>query len=394
MATAAAHSDELWMDRALQLAAKAVGRVRPNPAVGAVVVRDGAEVGAGWTQAPGGHHAEVEAIRRAGARAKGATLYSTLEPCSHHGRTPPCADRIVAAGIRRVVVGVRDPNPLVSGRGLRRLRAAGLTVVTGVRREACREAVEAFAHAIVHGSPWVVLKLAMSLDGRVATRTGESRWITGPAARRQGHRLRHVLDAIVVGSGTVLADDPALTARIPGGTDPIRVVLDRRLRTPATAEVVRTARTVETVICTDVGAAAARRRRLERAGCTVLPYFGPRRSGAGALRRLLRWLYEERGVNGVLLEGGPTVSAAFWDAGLVHRVEAFVAPRLLGGERARAALPGRGVGPLDAALHLEAVRWASLGTDLWLRGYVPGARAGGGGRKSASSKGRVRRPKD
>jgi len=354
------------MARAVALAHRALGRTSPNPAVGAVVVKGGRIVGEGWTRPVGGPHAEVVALRQAGARARGAVLYVTLEPCAHHGRTPPCIDAVIAAGITRVVVGVGDPNPRVRGRGVRALRAAGIEVVADVLAEEAGAVSAWFRHYIVRGRPFVMLKLAASLDGRIATARGESRWISGPAARRWVHELRNRVDAVMVGSGTVLADDPALTCRLRGGRDPIRIVVDGRLRMPARARVVRQRSSAPTLIATTSAASAARRAALTRAGAEVLLVPGAR--GHVSLPALFREL-ATRGIVSVLIEGGGELAAAALRAKAVDRALLVSAPLLLGGD-GRPMLGSLGVGRLARAPHVANPIFSRLGPDLLIEGPV------------------------
>lgn len=354
------------MARAAALAYRALGRTSPNPAVGAVIVRGGRVAGEGWTRPVGGPHAEVVALRRAGARARGATLYVTLEPCAHHGRTPPCIDAVIAAGIARVVVGVGDPNPRVRGRGFRALRAAGIDVTTDVLADEVGAVSAWFRHYIVRGRPFVMLKLAASLDGRIATARGESRWISGPAARRWVHQLRNHVDAVMVGSGTVLADDPALTCRLRGGRDPIRIVVDGQLRTPLRARVVRQRSSAPTLIATTASAPAARRLALARAGAEVLVVPGVR--GHVALPALFRAL-AARGIVSVLLEGGGELAAAALRAQVVDRALLVSAPLLLGGD-GRPMLGSLEVGRLARAPHVADPIFSRLGPDLLIEGPV------------------------
>lgn len=355
--------DVRYMRRALALARRAAGRTRPNPMVGAVVVREGRVVGEGYHRQAGTPHAEVHALQAAGPLARGATLYVSLEPCAHHGRTPPCTDAILAAGIRRVVAATVDPNPLVAGRGLERLRRAGLEVATGVLEEEARELNAAFFKYITAGRPLVTFKYAMTLDGKVASRTGAARWISSPAARRLVHRWRAAADAVVVGVGTVLADDPELTVRLVRGRDPVRVVVDSRLRTPASARVVAAAARspAPTWIATTELAPPERRAALAAAGAEVLVL--PARGGRVDLHGLLAEL-ARREITGVLLEGGPTLAAAFLEEGLVDRVAAFVCPLLLGGVTAPGPVGGAGRADPAEALPLQDVRWRRVGDDL------------------------------
>ncbi len=364
----AAADDERFMRRALDEARRGVGHTSPNPAVGAVVVRGGRIIAIGYHREAGEDHAEVDALRKAGAKAKGATLYATLEPCVHFGRTPPCTRAILDAGIKRVVVGSRDPNPRVSGRGIVELEKAGLEVAIGVLEEECRALNEAFNHAITRRSPFVVLKAAVSLDGRTATRSGDSKWITGPAARRAGRALRAELDCIVIGIETALADDPSLTARATGAKNPLRVVLDSKLRLPPSSKLAKTAARVPTLVVTTLAASARRRRALEALGVDV-QILPSDKSGRVRIGKVLELLYK-RGHNGVLVEGGQTIHGAFLDAKAVHRVVLFVAPKLIGGEAAPGAFGGTGVSSLADALELDRLEAVPVGRDLMLTGRV------------------------
>jgi len=353
------------MQRALELAIRGQGYVEPNPMVGCVIVRDGRIVGRGYHRRFGGPHAEVFALREAGRRAAGATVYVTLEPCGHVGKTPPCADALIAAKVGRVVAGMRDPNPLVAGRGLRKLRAAGIAVQTGLQRGEAAALNAPFVTFHRARRPHVILKWAQSLDGKIATRSGDSQWITSAASRRQGHALRARVDAVIVGVGTVLADDPMLTARmVKPRRVATRIVLDRRLRTPLAAQVVRTASAREpTLIVGARGAAPLRKQRaLERAGCEVI-LLPANRQGI-RLDALLGALWR-RAMTNVLVEGGGRVLGAFLGSGLGDEAHVFVAPRLIGGEVV--AEPLRHIGPERMAdvpkVRVEAVRQS--GPDMW-----------------------------
>ena len=330
--------DVRWMRRALRLAGRGRGRTSPNPMVGAVVVRRGRAIGEGYHRQVGGPHAEVWALREAGAAARGATLYVTLEPCSHHGRTPPCTDAIMQAGLARVVAGCVDPNPQVNGRGVRCLRGAGIEVEVGVMEAEARRLNEAYCKHIATGMPFVALKAAMSLDGKIATAAGESKWITGERARAAAHRLRARHDAVMVGVGTVLADDPELTVRKSRGRTPLRVVVDSRARTPPRARLL-TADERAPVIAVTRQAPRARVRRLERAGAEVWVVGSQR--GKVELKGLMRRLGTE-GVQSVLVEGGGTLGAGALAAGLVDRVYFFISPRIIGGARALTPVEARG----------------------------------------------------
>jgi diaminohydroxyphosphoribosylaminopyrimidine deaminase / 5-amino-6-(5-phosphoribosylamino)uracil reductase len=365
-------TDARFMRLALREGRRGVGRTSPNPPVGAVVVRGGAVVGRGYHRQAGLAHAEVDAVRAAGPRARGATLYVTLEPCAHHGRTPPCTEAILAAGLRRVVVGARDPNPTVAGDGLGRLRAAGVAVTHGVETVACEELIAAFRKHVTTGLPWVTLKLAASLDGRIATSTGDSRWITGAVSRRFVHRLRAEHDAILVGAETVIHDDPDLTCRLRGGRNPLRVVLDGRARIPPTARVVTTCAVAPTVVVAGRDAPAARVLRLERAGVEVVRL--PASAGRISFRRVLRAL-GRRGLCSVLVEGGATVAAAAIAAGGVDRLLAFYAPTLIGAD-GRPMLGELAVRYLRQAPRLGPLRVRRMAGDILVTASVRGPHDG------------------
>ena len=351
------------MRAALALARRGLGTVWPNPAVGCVIARDGRIVGRGWTQPSGRPHAETEALVRAGAAAEGATAYVTLEPCCHHGRTPPCADALIAAGVRRVVAAIEDPDPRVAGGGLARLRAAGLVVEAGLCGTQAAEINAGFFQRVRLGRPLVTLKLATSLDGRIATASGESRWITGAPARERGHLLRATHDAILVGTETVLADDPQLTCRLPGLADksPVRVALDARLRIPLTAHLVAEARTMPTWMVTLAGAAAARQQALRDAGVVVIA-AEPDATGRIDLPMALG-LLGERGLTRVLVEGGGRLAAALLRQGLVDRLAWFHAPILLGGDGIP-AVAELGLDALAEAPSFERLSTETVGDDV------------------------------
>lgn len=354
--------DVTHMRAALALAARGLGNTWPNPAVGCVIVRDGRVVGRGWTQPGGRPHAETEALKRAGEAARGATVFVTLEPCCHWGRTPPCTDALVAAGVARVVVAMRDPDPRVNGEGLARLRAAGVAVEEGLCEAEAASLNLGFALRLREGRPMVTLKLATTLDGRIATAAKESRWITGPEARRAAHGLRARHDAILVGSGTVLDDDPDLTCRLPGGV-PVpapRVVADARLRVPPSARIVRTAREVPTLLATVPGHAEAALAPFRDAGVEVLE-LAPEGEGIG-MRPLLAAL-AARGITRLLAEGGSGIAASLLREGLADRLAWFHAPSVIGGDGIPAAyaLP---LPDLASAPKFRRVSVRPLGPDL------------------------------
>jgi len=356
-------ADRDFMQLALDLAARARGLASPNPMVGAVVVKDGAVVGRGYHRRAGAAHAEVEALAEAGARARGATLYVSLEPCNHHGRTPPCADAVLAAGVARVVAAVADPNPRVAGGGGARLRAAGVDVTIGCLAPEARALNRAFFTAVCEGRPHVTLKWAMTLDGKIAAYDRQSRWITGETARAEAHRLRSESDAVLVGVGTALADDPALDVRVgtPWPREPFRVVVDSRARLPLSARMITAGQPSRVVVAVADAAPAERVARLESLGVMVLPCKsdGGRVDLTDLSARLL-----SMDVIAMLVEGGGALHASFVHAALVDRVAVFLAPKVLGGAESPTPVAGRGL-PLSRALVLESATSRQVGAD-WL----------------------------
>jgi len=360
---------ERFMRRALELAERARGLTSPNPMVGAVIVTAAGEiVGEGFHARAGAPHAEIEALRAAGGRAQGATLYVTLEPCAHHGRTPPCAPAVIEAGVARVVAAIGDPNPLVGGRGLDLLRTAGIEVRIGVVAAEAERQNRVFLTAMRERRPHVTLKAGMTLDGKIADLHGASRWITGDAARHRAHRLRSESDAIVVGIGTVLRDDPELTVRLgePWPREPLRVVLDTAARTPVGARLIRAGRPSSAVIAVGADAAEPRVRELTASGATIVACGT--RDGRVDLGALLTELFA-RDVRAVLVEGGGEVHGAFLDAGLVDRVAMFAAPLLIGGRGATPVVGGAGR-ELKSAVRLGGFTVTPLGDDLLVEADV------------------------
>lgn len=354
--------DRIYMKRALLLAEKGMGRTAPNPMVGAVIVKNGKIIGEGYHRKAGGPHAEREALAACGESPEGATLYVNLEPCCHRGKTPPCTEAILESGIGRVVTGSEDPNPSVNGGGVRLLKEAGIPVTEGVLREACDRLNEPFFYYIQTGRPYVVMKYAMTLDGKTAAASGESRWITGEPARRQVHRDRGRYTAIMIGVGTLLADDPELTCRIPGGRNPVRIICDTNLRTPVSSRIVRTASAVPTIIATS----CRDRNRWEpyqNSGCEILevPLGEDGRPDLGILMDLLG----KQGVDSVLLEGGSALNWAAARAGIVRKVQAYIAPRIFGGNRS-SPVGGPGVWMPDQGFRLTRTEIRKLGEDLLL----------------------------
>ena len=357
-----------YMRRAVTLARRALGSTSPNPAVGAVVVKNGEILGEGFTQPPGGDHAEVMALKQAGSLANGATLYVTLEPCNHTGRTPPCTDAIIAAGISAVHMAICDPNPAVSGGGVERLKSEGIRTHLGAESAAVQRQLEAWLKFVTTGRPFITAKFAMSLDGKIATRTGDSKWITGDKARWNVHNMRAYTDAIMIGIGTALADDPRLTARDERGNSlarqPLRVVVDSRGRLPATARLL--SEPGKTVI-----AAGTDRHDLQVDNQNNNVEFRsfPLRDGHIDLERLIEFLAKEYDVTSIMVEGGGALLGSLFDLDLVDKVVAFVAPMVIGGASAPSPVGGTGVEMMADALELERVRWKRLGRDMLITGY-------------------------
>ncbi|MCE9547438.1 MAG: bifunctional diaminohydroxyphosphoribosylaminopyrimidine deaminase/5-amino-6-(5-phosphoribosylamino)uracil reductase RibD [Planctomycetia bacterium] len=356
------------MARALALAARGEGLVEPNPMVGCVIVApDGTVVGEGWHTAFGRPHAEVEALQVAGAAARGATMHVTLEPCCHHGKTPPCTDALIAAGIHRVVIAHRDPFPQVDGGGIRALEQAGIEVEVGLLVADAGRLLAPYRKLIATGRPWVIAKWAMTLDGKLATAAGDSRWISGEASRAVGHQIRGRVDAIVVGRGTAEADDPLLTARPPGPRVPLRIVLDSRATLSLDSQLVCTAGESPVLVAASQAANAAQVKQLTAAGCEVLPLAGD--TLATRLDALLLELGRRRKTN-VLVEGGAKVLGSLFDARAVDEVHVFIAPRIAGGAAAISPVGGQGISHMADALGLVDVKIEPLGDDVWIRGRV------------------------
>jgi diaminohydroxyphosphoribosylaminopyrimidine deaminase/5-amino-6-(5-phosphoribosylamino)uracil reductase len=354
--------DSGMMQRCLELARQALGQTSPNPMVGAVVVQNGEIVGEGFHPKAGEPHAEVFALRAAGDRAQGATLYVNLEPCSHYGRTPPCADAVIAAGVRRVVVGMVDPNPKVAGRGIARIQDAGIEVTVGVEEAACRDLNEAFIHAIQHQKPLGILKYAMTLDGKIAAVGGHSAWITRPPARAYVHQLRATCDAVLVGGNTVRRDNPHLTTHGVSDRNPLRVVMSRQLDLPTEAHLWQV-ETAQTLVLTESGANPPLQEYLLRCGVEVVELATLTPQSA------MDFLYRH-GCLSVLWECGGVLSARAIAAGVIQKVFAFIAPKIIGGINAPSPVGDLGLTRMTEALLLERVRWQSVGEDLLVEGYM------------------------
>jgi len=358
-----------YMERALHLAREGLGKTSPNPSVGAVIVKEGVVVGEGFTQPPGGDHAERVALKQAGTLARGAALFVTLEPCFHHGRTPPCVPSILQAGIQEVHMAIIDPNPLVSGKGKAALEDAGVRTYVGEGEGEAREVMEAYLKHITTGLPFVTAKVAMSLDGKIATRTGESRWITGPKARAYVHQLRAASDAIMVGISTALRDDPQLTARDPEEQplerQPVRVIVDSKARLPLKAQVL--ALPGSTILATAQKASPRKTEALRKAGAEVVTF--PEDGGLVDLQALIGWL-GKRGVTSLLVEGGGRLWTSLVDLKAIDKLIVFVAPIIIGGRRAPTPVGGEGAARISEALRLSRVRVAQMGDDVAISGYL------------------------
>jgi len=359
-------NDEQWMKRVLLLAEAGRGRTSPNPMVGAVLVKRGKVVGEGYHARIGEAHAEIVALRQAGEKAGGAVLYLNLEPCTHYGRTPPCAPQVVNAGVKRVVIGMEDPNPAVNGKGIETLRRSGLDVKVGVLGKECRRLNEAFCKYILKKEPFVMLKVAATLDGKIATRNGDSKWISGEASRRFVHKLRDQVDGVLVGIGTVLRDDPRLTARVKEGREPYRIVLDSRLKIPEEAKVFEHSPS-EVILATTGSAPQDKIERLEKKGVRVL--IAGSKKGRVDLKSCLSKL-GEIGMMNLLVEGGSQVNGSFLDEGLIDKFLLFLSPKLIGDPQALGIFGGRGVSNLRETVALKDIRARKIGEDIFVEGYL------------------------
>jgi diaminohydroxyphosphoribosylaminopyrimidine deaminase / 5-amino-6-(5-phosphoribosylamino)uracil reductase len=359
-------TDEQWMKEVLHLAKKGRGRTSPNPMVGAIIVKGGKVIGRGYHARAGDPHAEILSLQEAGGKAKGGVLYINLEPCTHFGRTPPCAPRVIEAQVKRVVIGMEDPNPKVKGKGIFVLREAGIDVEVGILEKECRRLNEAFCKYIVKKEPFVVLKVASTLDGRIATRRGDSQWITGEAARRFVHQLRDRVDGVLVGIGTILKDDPMLTARVRGGHDPYRIVLDSRLRISEKARVFERSPS-RVIIATTREGSKEKKKRLERKGVRVLVLDS--KEGRVDLKACLKRLGSV-GIMTLLVEGGSIVNGSFFDERAVDKFYLFFSPKWMGDPEAPGIFGGQGVRDLAEVTHLRQIHSRRMGEDFLLEGYV------------------------
>ena len=356
---------EDYMRRAIELAKRGEGTVSPNPPVGCVVVKDGRIIAEGWHERAGEFHAERNALTHCSEDPSGADLYVTLEPCCHYGRTPPCTEIIIEKKIKRVFVGVMDCNPLVAGKGVQILRDAGIEVHTGILENECRRLVEIFFHYMQTKKPFIALKYAMSLDGKIACASGSSRWITGAEAREDVHALRNRYSGIMAGIGTVLADDPLLNCRLPGGHDPVRIIADSNLRLSVDSQIAKTARQIPTIaVCTERAAASEKSSLLQECSIEVLA------AGAGpqADLPLMAELLGQRGIDSILVEGGGTLEGSLFSAGLVNRVYAYVGAKLIGGKGAKSPVEGEGAAAMQYAMTLKDIEVVRFGNDIRISG--------------------------
>lgn len=358
--------DEKYMEQALAIAQYATGRTSPNPMVGAVIVRNGRVVGQGWHRQAGTPHAEVNALQQAGELARGATMYVTLEPCSHHGRTGPCSEAVIAAGIKKVIVAMTDPNPLVAGKGIGQLRDAGIEVVEGVLAEQSAKMNEVFIKWISTKIPFVVLKSAMSLDGKIAAHTGHSQWITGSKSREVVHQLRDRYDAILVGIGTVLADNPSLTTRLQTpGKNPLRIIVDSKARIPLDAQVIKDG--LPTVLAVTAEAPQDKLDALQACGITIVTTEA--KQGRVDLPQLFKILGQQ-GITSILVEGGASINASLLAENMVDKIKWFIAPKIIGGINAPGPVGGMGVTDVNHATLFEDIKMESIGEDILISAYL------------------------
>ena len=359
-------ADCRYMHCAIELAKKGTGWTSPNPLVGAVIVRDGRIIGEGYHERYGDLHAERNALKHCTESPEGAVMYVTLEPCCHHGKQPPCTEAVIEAGIRKVYIGSDDPNPLVAGKGLSLLRSRGIEVVTGVCKEECDALNAVFFHYIRTKTPYVVMKYAMTMDGKIAAKTGDSKWITDEKARARVHMDRHKYTGIMVGVGTVLKDDPMLNCRAANTKSPVRIICDTHLNTPLTSQIVQTADVYQTIIATCCDKEEKQAAYI-RKGCRILQT--DEKNGHVDLNALMQQLGRE-GIDSILLEGGPTLNWSALESGIVHKVQAYIAPKLLGGAGAKSPIEGSGISKMSEAVMLKNTRVTQIGEDFLIESEV------------------------
>ena len=358
--------DRQYMKMALELAQKGMGFTAPNPMVGAVIVKNGRIIGQGYHRKYGELHAEREALAVCTEEPKGASIYVTLEPCCHYGKQPPCVNAILEAGIRRVIIGSSDPNPLVAGKGIRILKDHGIEVTENILKEECDKLNEAFFYYIQNKKPYVVMKYAMTMDGKIAAYTGESKWVTGEAARIHVQEQRLKYTGIMVGVGTVLADDPMLTCRLENSRNPVRIICDSHLRTPLTSKIVRTAETIPTILASS-SKDQQKIKNYEELGCQVL--YVPEKNGHIDLNRLMELLGAAK-IDSILLEGGGSLNWSALESGIVQKVQTYIAPKLFGGEEAKTPVEGKGFPDPASAVLLKNSEITRLGDDLLIESEV------------------------
>ena len=358
--------DRQYMKMALELAQKGMGFTAPNPMVGAVIVKNGRVIGQGYHRKYGELHAEREALAACTEEPEGASIYVTLEPCCHYGKQPPCVNAILEAGIRRVIIGSSDPNPLVAGKGIRILKDHGIEVTENILKEECDKLNEAFFYYIQNKKPYVVMKYAMTMDGKIAAYTGESKWVTGEAARIHVQEQRLKYTGIMVGVGTVLADDPMLTCRLENSRNPVRIICDSHLRTPLTSKIVRTAETIPTILASS-SKDQQKIKNYEEMGCQVL--YVPEKNGHIDLNRLMELLGAAK-IDSILLEGGGSLNWSALESGIVQKVQTYIAPKLFGGEEAKTPVEGKGFPDPASAELLKNSEMIRLGDDFLIESEV------------------------
>ncbi len=360
---------EQYMKAAIRLAKKGAGSVSPNPLVGAVLVKSNEIIGTGYHHFYGGPHAEINALKSAGVKAKDADLSINLEPCCHYGKTPPCTDSLIKEGIRRVFIGIKDPNPLVSGKGIKKFVAAGIPVEIGILEDECKKLNEAFIKYITQCIPFVILKIAATLDGKIATATGNSRWITGEPSRKIVHRLRSEVDAVLVGIGTILSDNPLLSSRLykTGINNPTRIVVDSTLRIPLNSKLLKTAHEVRTIIATLKDTSVEKAETIKKAGAEIL--YLPRCDNQVSLKALMRHL-GAMGIASILIEGGSEISASALRGKLVDKILFFFAPKIIGGKNAYSMVGGNGIKKISDAITINNVQYRKIEEDLLIEGYI------------------------
>ncbi|MPQ44095.1 bifunctional diaminohydroxyphosphoribosylaminopyrimidine deaminase/5-amino-6-(5-phosphoribosylamino)uracil reductase RibD [Clostridium tarantellae] len=359
--------DKKYMKLAIELAKKGEGNVNPNPLVGAIIVKDNKVISTGYHEHYGGNHAEVNAFNNAKEDVSGATLYVTLEPCSHYGKTPPCAQRIIKEKIKKVVIGCIDFNPIVSGNGVRILKEAGIEVITNVLEEECKKINEIFNKYIVKKKPFIVMKWAMSLDGKIATYTGESKWISGEASRQQVHKLRNKVTAIMVGVDTVIKDNPLLTCRVENGKNPIRIIVDSNLRTPIGCNIVATSKEIKTIITTKKSVNKNKAILLQEKGVEII--YTKEKENKVDLNDLMCILGEMK-IDSILLEGGATLNFSALQCGIVDKVQVYISPKVIGGEQSKTPIEGKGIKFLKDAFKLKDMTFSYVDEDIFIEGYI------------------------